>query len=489
MVLVNTIQRIARNSIILFASNVVNVILSFFYLMYTLRYLGSGNYGILSFALAFTAISGFFVDLGLSMVVVRDVARDRSLTSRYLASAAIIKVGLAAFTIVFTLFLSWLRNYPQETTGVLYIITLSVIFNSFANLLGSIFQAYERMEYNSIGSILNNLIMLFGALFAISNGLGVLAFAYVYLIAAAAWLAYDVVVFLFKFSVSWPSIDLDFWRYMIKESLPFGISTIFIRVYYYIDTFMISLIISSPNEIMGWYNAAYRLVLVLSFIPSNFLAAIYPVMSKCYVSSDISVKFMFERSLKYLVALAIPIGVGTTLLSDRIIYFVCGPGYSPSIIALQILVWSEVFLFMNTAFGNLLNSINLQMVVTKQTIGSAVLNIMLNLVLIPRYSYVGASVATVASELFAFAFFFWFTSKSEYKIHGSMMTYLPKVLFASLIMAIFIQLLRDLNLFLLIFLAAGVYFSALYLMRILDDKDARILSQLIGGLKAYINIR
>jgi O-antigen/teichoic acid export membrane protein len=454
--------------------------------MYTLRYLGSGNYGILSFALAFTAITGFFTDLGLSMIVVRDVSRDRSLTNSYLVSAALIKVGLAAFTVVFTLLLSWLRNYPEETAGVLYIITLSVIISSFAGLFGSVFQAFERMEYNSIGSVLNNLIMLIGALFAISHGLSVLSFAYIYLIAAVAWLAYGVFAFLSKFSISRPSIDFALWRYMIKESLPFGISTIFIRIYYYVDTFMISLLIANPNEIMGWYNAAYRLILVLSFIPSNFLAALYPVMSKCYVSSDNSVQFMFERSFKYLSAIAVPIGVGTTLLSDRIIYFVCGPGYSPSVIALQILVWSEVFIFLNITFGNLLNSTNQQMVVTKQTIGSAMLNIALNLILIPRYSYVGASIATVATELFAFIFLFWFTSKSEYRIHGSMRTYLPKIISASLMMSLFIELFRESNLFLLIVLAAGVYFSTIYFMRFLDGKDVLILKQLIGGLKAYV---
>ena len=179
---------------------------------------------------------------------------------------------------------------------------------------------------------------------------------------------------------------------MIREAIPFGLSSAFARIYYYIDTIMISLVISNPNEAMGWYNAAYRMVLILAFIPVTFLGSIYPVMSNYYVTSDKYLGFMFERSFKYLMALAIPIGIGTTVLANELILLIVhGPDFAPSTIALQILIWSEVLIFINSAFGYLLNSINRQMIMAKQTMLAAALNIILNLVLIPKYSYVGAS--------------------------------------------------------------------------------------------------
>ena len=75
----NTVQRIAKNTGVLLASQIVSYVLGFFFIMYTARYLGAEGFGTLSFALAFTGIFGVFADLGLSTLTVREVARDKSL--------------------------------------------------------------------------------------------------------------------------------------------------------------------------------------------------------------------------------------------------------------------------------------------------------------------------------------------------------------------------------------------------------------------------
>lgn len=243
---------------------------------------------------------------------------------------------------------------------------------------------------------------------------------------------------------------------------------------------MISLIISNPNEVMGWYNAAYRLVFVLSFIPTTFLMAIYPIMSKCYLSTDDSLKFMFERSFKYLLIISIPIGVGVTSLAGKIILFSYGVAYAPSTIALQILVWSEVLIFLNSAFGNLLSSINRQVVVAKQTMITSILNILLNMVLISKYSYIGASVATVITNCFAFILLFVFVSRSGYPLPNKTVSDLSKVLAASFIMYLFIEYFKETNLILLIILSAILYFITIYLLKIMDDNDMQLLKKLLG---------
>ena len=91
----NTIQRIAKNTIVLGISQVTSSLLGFLFIMYTARYLGAEGFGILSFALAFTGIFGIFPDLGLGQLTVREVARDKSLASKYLGNIAVIKVILA----------------------------------------------------------------------------------------------------------------------------------------------------------------------------------------------------------------------------------------------------------------------------------------------------------------------------------------------------------------------------------------------------------
>lgn len=481
----NTIQRIAKNTFFLLTSNIIGFVLSFFFLMQTTRYLGSENYGILSFAIAFASITIFLADIGISTVIVRDIARDKTKTQKYLGNCILLKIILAIITLLSTAVIGYAFNYTSATMHIVYVITLSLIFVSFHGIIGSIIQAFEVMEYISLGSVIYNSVMLICALLAIYLGVDVLGFSYVYLISSIIIVGYYVIIAMRKLPLPKWDIDLDLWKYIVKEAIPFGLSSIFIRVYYYIDTLMISLMILNPNEVMGWYNAAYRMVLILSFLPVTFLGSIYPIMSRYYVTSDKYLGFIFERSFKYLMALAIPIGVGTTVLGDRLVFFVYGPDYAPSTIALQILVWSEVLIFLSAVFGYLLNSTNRQVIVTRQTMFAAAFNIILNLFLIPKYSYVGASAATVSTELFSFFFLLYFVSKEGYRLPKHMFVHFSKILIACFVMVLFIQLFTNLPILLLIFMAAIVYFVTIVLIRVTDDVDIQMARQLIGGVKVH----
>lgn len=452
--------------------------------MYTTRYLGSERYGILSFAIAFASITLFLADIGIASVIVRDVARDKARTQKYLSNSIYLKIILAALTLVSTAAIGFALDYPLSTMQIVLVISASLIIVSFSSIISSILQAYEVMEYLSLGSVIYNLTMLILALLAIHSGMDVYGFSYVYLISSIIFLGYYVAIALRKIPLPKWDIDFAFWKYIIKEAIPFGLSQVFVRVYYYIDTVMISLMISNPNEVMGWYNAAYRMVLVLAFIPVTFLGSIYPIMSKYYVTSDKYLGFIFERSFKYLMTISIPIGVGTAVLGNQLIQLIYGQDYAPSAIALQILIWSEVFIFLNAVFGNLFNSINRQGIVAKQTILATALNIILNLFLIPKYSYVGASAATVATQAFAFIFLMYFASREGYSFPRIMITHLSKVLFACFIMTIFIRLPNGLPLLPLIIMAAIVYFTIIVLTGVIDGIDVQMARQLIGRAKA-----
>lgn len=479
----NTIQRIAKNTIFLASSNIISVVFSFFFLVYTTRYLGSEKYGLLSFAIAFASITIFLADIGISSVIVRDVARDKSKTSVYVGNSILMKVILAAITLLSTAAIGFALGYPSSTIKMVMVILLSLIIVSFSGIFSSILSAYEIMEYISIGTVIYNLVMLTFAMLAISLGVDVYGFAYVYLFSSIVFLCYFAIVFLRKMPRPKWDVDLAFWKYMVKEAIPFGLSSVFVRVYYYVDTVMISLLISNPNEVMGWYNAAYRMVIILSFIPVTFLGSIYPIMSKFYVSSDKYLGFMYERSFKYLMALAIPIGVGTTILGKDLISLVYGPAFASSAIALQILIWSEVLIFINSAFGYLFNSINLQMIVAKQTMLAAALNILLNLILIPQYSYVGASSATVATQLFSFFFLLHFASKEGYGLPRNMVASLFKILFACLVMILFIGWFDNLPIPLLILISAIIYFILIFILGVMDKVDIQMAKQLVSGIR------
>jgi len=159
---------------------------------------------------------------------------------------------------------------------------------------------------------------------------------------------------------------------------------IFVTVFYWISTVMLSFM--KGDAVVGWYYAAYRMVLALLFVPGAWGSTIFPVMSKFYVISRDSLRFSFEKSFKYLTILGIPIGVGATVLAQRLILLIFGAEYANSATALQISVWSSVFIFMGATFSNSFNSFNMQVMETKIAGSCVALNVVLNLLLIPKYS-------------------------------------------------------------------------------------------------------
>jgi O-antigen/teichoic acid export membrane protein len=180
----NTVRRIAKNTLVLLVAQIVSMGLGFFYIMYTARYLGAEGFGVLSFALAFTGIFGVFTDLGLSQLTVREIARNKKLADKYIGNIIPIKLFLILLTLFLIVFFINLLGYPKNTILVVYIISISIILNSFVETFKSIYQAYEKMEYISLFNILNSFLLLVGVVIAIKQQFDVIGFAALYLIAS-----------------------------------------------------------------------------------------------------------------------------------------------------------------------------------------------------------------------------------------------------------------------------------------------------------------
>lgn len=478
----NTVQRIAKNTAVLLAANIISKVLGFFYVMYTARYLGAEGFGTLSFALAFTGIFGVFSDLGLSPLTVREVARDKSLAKKYLNNISVMKTILVTITFALIVIVINLLGYPEQTIKVVYLISLSVVFNSFTGMFYSIFRAFEKMEYQSLGQILNSTLMLFGVFFAISRGFNVIGFASLYFMISVVALIYSLVISTWKFVKPKMEVDWSFWRRTIKEALPFGLTGISGMIYTYTDSIMLSLM--QGDEIVGWYNAAYRLILILLFIPGIINSAIFPTMSKFYISSQNALKLMCEKYFKIMFIIGIPLGVGTTLLANKIILLIFGSEYRPSIIALQILIWTIVFTFAGAAFVKLFESINKQIIITKISGICVIINILLNLLLIPKFSYVGASFATVITEFILVGSIFIFAYKFGYGIESKkVVKNISKVIIASVVMGAFLWYFKSLNLFILIILAILFYLIMIYIIKGINYEDVQMFKRIIKPRK------
>lgn len=468
----NFAQKIAKNVSLLFIAQILSVIFGFFYVIYMARYLGAANFGILSFAIAFTGIFGIISDLGLTTLAVREISKDKSLESCYITNITLIKFFLSILTIGLTLLSLYILGYPKLIFEVVLVILLSVIMANFTQVFSSIFQVHQKLEYQSLSTVLSSILMFSGIILAINYNFGILQFAYIYLIVSFFIFIFNLLIYLLKF-ISKVQIDLSAWRPLIIHSIPLGLLSIFVFIFIRVDTVMLSKLIG--DSAVGWYNAAFILVQNLGLITGALMTVLFPLFSQLKVTSKNSFKELYDKSFKYLLIITIPIGIGTFLLSDSIILLIFGNQYVNSIIALQILIWWYVIGSISWLIGTVLNSTNKQNLFIIASFISLVFNISLNLYLIPILSYIGASIVTIATELLLFCILYYYFPKNIYK---PSLNLLFKPLLAAIIMGVFIYIFKWINLFPLVAVAIVIYLIALVGLGGIDEDDIGLLKRI-----------
>ncbi len=473
----NVLQRVAKNTLAMALCNVVSLITGFAYAAYTARYLGPDRYGTIGTAIALTSLFSFISDLGLNQLMIRDIARNRGLAKKYVGNIILIKLILTVLTFSAISLVVNILGYTDLTTSVIYLMTLYISLNAFNSIFNSLFQAYEKMEYLALSSIINSVLMLAGAFVVVSYGSGVIGFALIYVSVSLICLLYGVGVLYFKFFKPGIEVDLKFWRPTISEALTFGLNGLFVSLYYWSAPVMLSY--SKGSEAVGWYNAAFRLILILLFLPTIMSITLFPLMSQFYVVARDNMQFAYLKNFKYMAMLAIPMGVGTTLLADQIILMIFGGGFINSAAALRVLVWSAVFIFLSSASTVLLQSSNKQRTLVKITSLCAVINITINVLLIPQYSYLGSSAAAAITEFSALVLVIASCADLGYSLLKNSFYDLVKIAIASSFMAVIVVLLKDLSLIILIPLSATIYFVALYMINGFEAREVEMFKSVL----------
>lgn len=429
----NTFQNIVKNVGVLFTSQIVNYILTFFVVLSTARYLGAEGFGILSLALSISAIVGVGADLGFNSLIVREVARDIKIESKFVTNVLLIKILLLFFTFGITALLVTVLNYSELVKTVIYIITISVIINSFSGIFNSIFQANEKMEYISAGTVLTGVLLFTGTVIGLYYHYGILFFASIYVISSSFVFIYIFLAYIRKFSLpKKDDIDIGFSLANLKEALYFGTTAFLVAIYFYVASILLSLL--DGNYAVGIFNASWRLISVFLFIPNAIILALFPVMSRHFKSSKDLLEFEYNKTFKYLSVISIFILIYGFIFAEEIIGICYGPNYSDSVITLQVIIFVVPVIFLTSLFGNLLGSVNRQRFVTIVAAINAVANVSLNILLISKLGYIGAALVTVFTESIGFLLMFLYISKYIFRI--SIGSSLKRIIFIGILIAI-----------------------------------------------------
>ena len=462
-------NKIIKNTLALFAGTAAGNLFSFLLMVVIARTLGDVGVGQYSFLFAFGYLIVILCNPGLGYLIIKDVPANKSITPQYgnniLSMKAILAVVSGATAVFLLIFI-------KDNTLIIrsfMVVALIYMINCTMSVFPNILRANERMDLTALIDAIERAVALIAGVILLYITRSLLSLVLALLISS---LVKQMLYFMFSRRYFVPKFGIDFqlWKRLFVRSLPFALSISFLYIYYRIDTVMLSLMVG--DQVTGWYNAAYRLIDVIHYIPLLIVAAILPPMALYSRENTEVLTDIFNRSLRYLVILAFPIGVGMFLLAPRLILFVFGEGFENSAPVLRILIWAEVLAFLNYLGGHLLNMIDRQKIYTVIIGATVAFNIILNLILIPGYHHIGAAVATLLCELLVFALVYYCIGRYFFRVRLWSLAWKPAL--AAVIMGVLVVKIQFLPVWCIVIAGCVCYFIALFLLKGFNrhDKDA-----------------
>ena len=469
----------AKNTLFMTSASILQKIISFVYFTLIARSIGVEGTGKYFLALSFTTIFVVFVDLGMTNVLVREASRVKDHIQKYLSTVLAVKLVLGVLAYGSVLVVSSILYSDSELRQMIWLSGFTMLFDSFNWTVYGVLRALGDLRFESISITASQLLsLIFGGIFLFFH------FPLIYLILAftlpsACNAVYATFIVYRRFGcVPIPKFHRETFKILWAITIPFALAAIFARVYGYIDTLFLKQILGS--EAVGYYSTPYKITFAFQFIPLALTAALYPRLSECFLHAKDTFISVLHDSIKYLLVVSMPISIGIAVLARPIILFLFTDTFLPSVLPLQILIVSLVFSFLSFPIGAALNASDRQKTQTTIVGFVMIINILLNLWLIPQIGVSGAAISALVGN-FLLTFLGYIYLSQSIKIDHTMFVFtFLKVLISGIIMGAGV-----LMVFPVFGLFGAIFFGILlYILMILLTRTI-IFSELKGILKMF----
>jgi len=476
VILISKVNIIAKNTFSLFISGVICGLLQFITIAYIARILAPDNFGKINFALAIITYFTLLTNIGLPLLGTREIAKNQNHLRSIIKKILSLRLLLSCIGFLIILALSFIFAESADIRYLLIIYGVGVIPSSlFADW---IFQGIQKMEYIAVGNLISTTFYTILILIFIKDQNQILLIPVFQVMSTILAVA---ILFLILYNKIIRPLDREQSEYpvsmkeLIVITLPIGVSLIATQIFYNIDTIMLG-IIKSTEEV-GYYSAAYKIIMVFIIFIGYFHNSIFPIIANFSKSSNDALKRLLSLSQKFMVILAVPLLVGGIILANRIIKLIYGNNYLESVIPFQILLFAVFIIFINTNYSRTLLASGYERLYLLGTVVPALINIFLNIMIIPYYGMVGAAVVTVISEFVGFLIMYrGFLTITTIPFWELFFKPFCSVVIMGLALYAMIYLANP-NLFILIFSGAAVYFIFLRFIGGLNEDDIGIIKR------------
>ena len=404
-------MRYLKNTSWLLGEKILRMTLGLFVGIWVARYLGPEQFGLFSYAQSFVALFAAIATLGLDGIVVRELVKCVDKRDELLGTAFLLKFIGALFVLLFLGVSVFLQSNDYQTSLIIFVVASATIFQSF-NVIDFYFQSKVLSKYVVYGNIFSLLLSSIIKVILISNSAPLIAFAYVILFDSLVLASgFIYCYFLNRLSIFTWSFNKVLVKSLLKESWPLIISGLVVSMYMKIDQIMIKNMLGIVE--VGQYAAAVRLSEVWYFIPMVISSSLFPAILNAKKISQELYCSRIQQLYDLMAWMAIAIAVPMTFLSDWVIHLLYGIQFSGSGGVLMIHIWSAVFVSLGVASSKWFIAEGLQRYSFYRTLAGAILNVLLNVILIPKYGIYGAAIATLTAQILSSYLFNAINQKSR----------------------------------------------------------------------------
>ncbi|MDY7077253.1 MAG: oligosaccharide flippase family protein [Chloroflexota bacterium] len=482
---VSTIRRVAKNSVAPIILNLFNQVILFAFVALMARILGPVGNGRYETAIVifgwFEAIANF----GLDMYLMREVARDRACAWKTFANTTVLRLLLfVAIIPVLSGFLAGRQvvgtPLDAETVWAVVLLYAGLLPGSVANGFAALFRGCEKHEYPAAIQTVTTIIQVTLGVLALVSGLGITGVAGASIITNVTTLAILMILARRSIWVDLPRARGELvwalqWT-MLSESWPLMTSLLLQVLFPGVNALLLQYF--HGDAAVGWYGAGRKWVVALNIIPAFFTMAVFPVVSRLAAEDRTGLQRSYRLSIKLLTMVALPVAVLVTLLATPLVGLLSGREFLPhGAVALQILVWSILFGWINSLTNYVLIALDRQRYVFLASGVRVVFAVVANLLFVGQFSYVASAWTLVSGELLL-VLIFYADLRRQMEPVGWGRT-LGRTVLAGLVMGAVAQAVAAYSLLLALLVSLVVYLAALVLLRVLTPEEREMLLPLL----------
>jgi len=462
-------QRILKNSVFLSASQIAAKVINFALIIILTRYLGKNGFGLYSYSFAYVSIFYFMSHMGISNLLVRDVAKHRESAQEYISYSLPLVLILSTGFLVIVNVIPIISNWSNDERLITLFFSFYFLFDALAKYAFAIMQAFERMGMQAILFASERLFLLLTSLYCWYSDRSLLILVAVFAVVNGIK---AMTAFIFvqkeytKLSFSWSA---GYFRSLLKESYPFALVLLFSALSTRVDILMLKEFHSTAS--VAIYNTARKIIDAFSFLPENIYAAVFPSLSLLFISQKEKFNEAFRQAFLAILLIAIPICTGFFVLAPRIIDILFDPEFQDAYIPLRWLSLGLLFIYIRMGLSVTLNATGNQHIFALIYGISMIVSVVMNFILIPRYDTLGASMTVILSEISLILCSMPFIKRQVNFSWGIFL--FPKLIIVTLILAFTIFLLQEYHLAIILIILITEYIGLIIAFKIFTRAELR----------------